>query len=201
MKESNFILHARREFEILKQSCGDNECEKPIILRYEKEIYDILKKVSKEGLSGGSAPYYASIISNSIKHLIMFETMSPLTGEDNEWNDISDYCNGKKSWQNNRNSAVFKWSNGKYTYNDAVIFKNQNGICYSGSAELPDGSSFPKLYIKSFPFEPKTFYIDVYDWEVDKDDENIEKEGSGWWRSRVVDVNQLKEVFEYYDKE
>jgi hypothetical protein len=46
-----------------------------------------------------------------------------------------------------------------------------------------------KGYIKSFPFTPKTFYIDVKDVEVAKDD----------WESFVVDPSQLDEVREYYD--
>jgi len=46
-----------------------------------------------------------------------------------------------------------------------------------------------KCYIKSFPFTPKSFYIDVRDVEVEKDD----------WESFVVDTKQLDEVKEYYD--
>jgi hypothetical protein len=45
-------------------------------------------------------------------------------------------------------------------------------------------------YVKSFPFVPKTFYIDVRDVEVAKDD----------WESFVIDPSQLEEVWEYYDK-
>ena len=44
-------------------------------------------------------------------------------------------------------------------------------------------------YIKSFPFIPKTFYVDVIDVEVEKDD----------WESFVRDVEQLNEVRLYYN--
>jgi hypothetical protein len=46
-------------------------------------------------------------------------------------------------------------------------------------------------HIKSFPFTPKTFYIDVRDVEIAKDD----------WESFIVDPSQLEEVWKYYDKE
>ena len=45
-------------------------------------------------------------------------------------------------------------------------------------------------YIKSFPFEPKTFYIDVIEEEVAKDD----------WEMYLKDPKQLEKVWEYYDK-
>jgi len=48
-----------------------------------------------------------------------------------------------------------------------------------------------KMYIKSIPFEPKTFYIDVIDEEVEHDD----------WEMYVKYPKQLEEVYKYYDKE
>jgi hypothetical protein len=47
-----------------------------------------------------------------------------------------------------------------------------------------------KAYVKSFPFVPKTFYIDTQDVEVEKDD----------WESFVVDPSQLNEIWDYYDQ-
>lgn len=57
----------------------------------------------------------------------------------------------------------------------------------SGNKELKQNC---RAYIKSFPFTPKTFTIDVIDEEVAKDD----------WEMYIKDANQLKEVYEYYDK-
>jgi len=57
-------------------------------------------------------------------------------------------------------------------------------------------------YIKSFPFEPKTFVIDVDEKEYRKlkDGTLVEEDGGGWRESRVKDPKQLEEVWEYYDR-
>jgi hypothetical protein len=44
--------------------------------------------------------------------------------------------------------------------------------------------------IKGFPFTPKTFYIDVLEEEIEKDD----------WIMWCKDPSQLNEVWEYYKK-
>lgn len=46
-------------------------------------------------------------------------------------------------------------------------------------------------YIKSFPFEPKTFYIDVIEEEVI----------SGVFIDYCKDESQLEDVWKYYDKD
>jgi len=46
-----------------------------------------------------------------------------------------------------------------------------------------------RQYIKSFPFEPKTFYIDVIEKEISK----------GNWEFIIKDEEQLKEVWNYYE--
>ena len=67
-----------------------------------------------------------------------------------------------------------------------------------GSEETVSSSQ----YIKSFPFEPKTFKITVNEKEYRKmkDGSLIEEEGGGWWESWIKDPKQLDEVWEYYDK-
>jgi hypothetical protein len=47
-----------------------------------------------------------------------------------------------------------------------------------------------RQYVKTWPFEPKTFVIDVDEHEVAPDD----------WEFYVKDANQLQEVFDYYEK-
>jgi hypothetical protein len=50
-----------------------------------------------------------------VTKLAKFEVLSPLTGADDEWNDVSDGL-----WQNNRDSAVFKAKDGCYFINAFV---------------------------------------------------------------------------------
>ena len=85
------------------------------------------------------------------------------------------------------------------------MFKGQNGSCFaSGSVDLPgkarlnNTSIGSRQYINSFPFTPKTFYIDVIQTEWADKNETIKQEGGGWWTSVIKDESQLREVFKYY---
>jgi hypothetical protein len=107
----------------------------------------ILKMVdlfAEEGHSGFSAGYAISIL----QKLLRFEPLSPLTGEDDEWCEVSDGL-----FQNKRLSRVFK--NGKdgqaYDINGRV-FVEPDGVSYT--------SRDSRVYIE-FPYIPKTEYVNV----------------------------------------
>ena len=160
-----------------------------------KAVMELIEVFSKQGHSGMSAPIVADIF----KKLANYEPLGPITGKDEEWSDVRDLGNGKPWYQNKRCSALFKdGKDGRPYYIDAVIKRDQRGVTWSGMAWLSEedykSGNRSKMvgkkgYIKSFPFTPKTFYIDVKDVEVAKDD----------WESFVVDPSQLDEVREYYD--
>ena len=160
-----------------------------------KAVMELIEVFSKQGHSGMSAPIVADIF----KKLANYEPLGPITGKDEEWSDVRDYGKGEPWYQNKRYSAIFKDGKDGRAYSiDAIVKRDQNGTCWSGFAWLSeedyktgDRSKMvgKKGYIKSFPFTPKTFYIDVKDVEVAKDD----------WESFVVDPKQLDEVREYYD--
>lgn len=176
---------AEQEFEILEQKYSD-----AIVLEFKDEILNLVDKFGNSGQTGGSAPYYAEIISSAVKKLCLHETLSELTGEDDEWNDISLYSNEEKGsiFQNNRNSALFKDKNGSY-YINAIKFrsKDENGdYTFTDNCVLYNENKKLKSlqYIKNYPFSPKTFIIDVV------------KNGEYFF---VKDENQLKDVFDYYD--
>lgn len=158
-----------------------------------KAVMELIEIFSKQGHSGMSAPLVADIF----KKLANYEPLRPITGKDDEWNDVSNL--GKTLYQNKRCSGLFKAGKDEQAYYiDAIVKRDQNGTCWSGMAWLSeedyksgDRSKMvgKKGYVKSFPFTPKTFYIDVKDVEVAKDD----------WESFVVDPSQLDEVSNYYD--
>ena len=160
-----------------------------------KAVMELIEVFSKQGHSGMSAPIVADIF----KKLANYEPLGPITGKDEEWSDVRDLGNGKPWYQNKRCSALFKdGKDGRAYYIDAVIKRDQRGVTWSGMAWLNEedwlnGDRSKMIdkrgYVKSFPFTPKTFYIDVKDVEVAKDD----------WESFVVDPSQLDEVREYYD--
>lgn len=158
-------------------------------------VMELIEVFAKQGHSGMSAPYVASIFNKLAK----FEPLIPITGKDEEWSDVRDIGKGEPWYQNKRCSAIFKdGKEGRAYYIDAIVKRDQNGGCWSGFAWLNeedyktgDRSKMvgKKGYIKSFPFTPKTFYIDVKDVEIEKDD----------WESFMVDPSQLDEIKEYYN--
>ena len=192
---SNTKDKAVREFDILEKTVKD-----AIILPFKKEILALVDKFGKSGQSGGSAPYYAEAISQAVKKLCLQNPICDVMGIDEEWVLIND---SSGCYQNNRLTSLFKeGKNGKPYYLDAIVFKSQNGGCYtSGAVSLKNGKTIgSSLCVKKFPFKPKTFYIDVIDTEWADKNETKKREGGGWWTSVVKDEEQLKEVFKYYNK-
>jgi hypothetical protein len=143
---SNLITHAKKELGLIYS-------EEDLKEGYNKLAYDcileLIEVFSKQGHSGFSAPYVA----NMFKTLANFETLTPLTGEDDEWGDISNLGEDPK-YQNIRNGAVFKNSDGSSYYIEAVVWRDSDGDCYT------NGKS--KMNVK-FPLIPKTFYVDSYE--------------------------------------
>jgi len=71
----------------------------------------------------------------------------------------------------------------------------------SNDVRLSDGTFVGSSQnIKSFPFRPKTFYIDVIDTEWADKEGLVKKDGVGWWTSVIKDESQLDKVWEYYDR-
>jgi hypothetical protein len=196
---TNTQLHAKKELEILIANATDPN-NRPIIEEFIPEILALCEKFGNSGQSGGSAPYTAQALSQAIKKLCLQETIAPLTGEDSEWTNVSERGDGTIMFQNNRDGGVFKdGKDGKAYYIDAIIKRTENGSCWSGPLWMSKDDYLTgnkdlmvnkRGYIKSFPFTPKTFYIDVIEEEVAKDD----------WLMYLKDTKQLEEVYEYYDK-
>ena len=121
-------------------------------------VLKLLEVFAEEGHSGSTAPYAINLFTKLAK----FEPIVPLTGEEWEWNNVSE-MSGRETYQNNRCSAVFKQAdrfNGKPYYLDAKVFWNW----YMGD----DGEPFKSYYTSSdslepieFPYTPKTEYVFV----------------------------------------
>ena len=191
---TNCAKHAELELNILfKDGPNDN-----LLFEFRKEIIDLCERFGKSGQSGSSAPYVAEQLSKVVKQLCLHESITPLTGKDWEWEDVS-HLGGNPSFQNKRNSAVFKDSkDGPPYYLDAIVKRMADGGLWSGGfwgseVDMHFGDDNARLtttmYIKSFPFTPKTFFVDV---------EEVEMEGNGPIGVYAKDVDQLKEVYKYY---
>jgi hypothetical protein len=190
---------------------ADEKGEFPIIKEFVPEVKALVKKFADSGQSGGSAPFTTSVILNVIEKLLKQEPLGGVENTEDEWNSLSHFGD-KEGYQNNRLSSVFKeGKDGRPYYLNAIVFRSpgKNYTFTSGSVDLPGlagdkigGKIGSSQYIKSFPFEPKTFVIDVDEKEYRKlkDGTLVEEEGGGWWESWVKNPKQLDEVWEYYDR-
>lgn len=117
-----------------------------------------------------------------LKKLVLFKNITPLTFEDDEW--VKHYS----MYQNKRNSAVFmKETEKKPYYINAIIFKDSDGITYtSGQINISENETIgSSCFIKDKTKDLKPFVVNT----INKED------GSTW----VKDLNELKEVSEYYE--
>lgn len=204
---TNTARFAQRELSILSKLATDPE-DRPLIEPFIPEILALCERFGNSGQSGGSAPYTAGALSQAIKKLLLQEPICPIAGIDEEWVDVAHLGDGSGiMFQNARCSGLFKNSKDVPAwYLDAIVWKTQTGNTWSGTAFMPNerivGETgqehfMPSLkkvgsrqYVKSFPFTPKTFYVDVIEKEVKKDD----------WEFYIKNQHQLDVVFKYYDR-
>ena len=76
-------------------------------------VLRLLDVFCDEGHSGSSAAQSISIF----QRLAFWKPLTPLTGEDDEWNEVGDGL-----WQNRRASDVFKDESGKAWWNRGIVF-------------------------------------------------------------------------------
>ena len=183
---------------------AEEKGETPLVKEFVPEIMALVQKFADSGQSGGSAPFTAGTITEVLKKLLAQEPLGGVENDDDEWGEP---VHGD-TFQNHRLSSVFKESKDSQPYYINAIVFIPEGKEYgytSGSVMMTEGSEetvSSSQYIKSFPFEPKTFKITVNEKEYRKlkDGSLIEEEGGGWWESWIKDPKQLDEVWEYYDK-
>jgi hypothetical protein len=183
---------------------AEEKGETPLVKEFVPEIMALVQKFADSGQSGGSAPFTAGTITEVLKKLLAQEPLGGVENDDDEWGEP---VHGD-TFQNHRLSSVFKESkDSRPYYINAIVFipEGKEYGYTSGSVMMTEGSEetvSSSQYIKSFPFEPKTFKITVNEKEYRKmkDGSLIEEEGGGWWESWIKDPKQLDEVWEYYDK-
>lgn len=118
----------------------------------EKAVLEIVDIFDNQGHSGMSAPLVVGIV----EKLLMFEPLTPLTGEDDEWT-ILDY-EGELYAQNKRCSHVFQRRDGSAYDSEGRVFINQHGVAWTGRDSRID---------IRFPYTPAREYVHV----VEEDDE------------------------------
>lgn len=112
-----------------------------------KDILDIVELFSNQGHSGFSAGYALSVL----ERLLRFKPLAPLTGEPDEWKEVSNGC-----YQNQRCFSVFKDSTGEVTDGDGIIVSDNGGITWFTSGRFKKKITFPYLP----PTHPEKVYIE-----------------------------------------
>ena len=135
----------------------------------DKNVLEILKIFGEQGHSGFSADYAISVL----ERLLRFKPITPLTGDEYEWNDT-----GHGTLQNKRCSSVFKKSDGTCYDTDGIIVSDNGGITWFISGRFRKEVTFPyvvpiqpeKVYIEYTEDVPPGFTGDEYEIITDKPD-------------------------------
>jgi hypothetical protein len=101
--ESNLVIHARQELELLGNGPEIND-----------HVLEIVKIFSRAGHSGSSAFYTIHIL----EQLLSFKNLTPLTDNPDEWIHVAEETWGSPGgvWQNRRNGEAFSNDGGKTYY-------------------------------------------------------------------------------------
>lgn len=124
----SLVKHAEEEFKNLGWP-GDCEMQAEIC----KNIIELLAVFSNQGHSGSTAPYALNLFDK----LARFKTISPLTGDDDEWVLV-----GESHYQNKRDGEVFKNEEGESYWSSGKVFIDPDGCAYT-SAESRVSITFP----------------------------------------------------------
>lgn len=142
---SNILSHAMVELDRIGMT-EDSEDEMNRAMR--KHILHMMNEFAEEGHSGFSASYAISILTR----LMDFKPLSPLTGDEAEWNEV-----GEGHWQNKRKSSVFKDADGTCYDIDGKVFwewyKDEDGKA-SKTYYTSNGSSIPVTFPYTVPDKP-----------------------------------------------
>lgn len=155
---SSLTLFAEEELERI--GMGKNSKDENKLMH--DHIIHMVEEFSKEGHSGFSASYALGILTK----LLDWKPLTPLTGEDSEWNDVSDLANGRQVFQNRRCSRVFKeqledGSFSTYDVNGKVFYpKGKRSQAYTnGNSRVP----------VTFPYTPTIEYVEVDEGDVSRE--------------------------------
>jgi hypothetical protein len=115
---SNLVKHAHYEFAAAGWTDGNGNFNDDMQEAICKHVLKLLEVFSDEHHSGSTAPYAINLFTR----LANYKPIGPLTGEDWEWNEVSERA-GHKCWQNKRASHVFKDENGAYDIDGKVFWE------------------------------------------------------------------------------
>jgi len=133
---SRLVDHAKRELEILGNGPD-----------FDEHILEMVGTFAGAGHSGFSAAYAIEVITKLLK----FEPLSPLTGEESEWESMVEGIS-----LNKRCSRVFKKVNANYMPTEVYdsqgkVFLDKDGLAYTSNESLTS---------ITFPYTPHTEIVE-----------------------------------------
>jgi hypothetical protein len=187
---SKILEHFDNEVRILKEQSEDGGL---LIEPYLKPIRELVEAFSKQGHSGLSAYICSGMLVNAIEKVLNFEAIAPITGDDEEWVEVTDNL-----YQNKRQSGVVKevTEDGENTYfHDGIVWKGE-GKHDTFTGKVQGIKSKVKI---NLPIVPETFFVDVIKEQgVGSDGHYTEDENGNKYHYVVEDIEQLRRVEEYY---
>ena len=149
---NNYEKYAKEEFRAAGWTDANGKFKDEMQEMICEHVLKLLNEFHGEGHSGSTAPYTINLFSK----LANFEPIAPLTGEDWEWSDVSDFS-GKTLYQNKRYSSVFKHGDGTAYDIDGKVFwewaKDEDGLPFK-SYYTGSGSQVPVTFPYVKPKEP-----------------------------------------------
>lgn len=140
---SNLVEWAKNELDRI----GDKDDEMQQLMN--SQILQIVELFASHGHSGFSASYALNIITR----LLDWKPITPLTGDDSEWNEIGD-----NEYQNNRCYSIFK-KNGQAYNVSGKSFSDDGGKTWWTRGGI-DGSRVNITFPYTVPSEPERIFVE-----------------------------------------
>lgn len=152
----NIIEFSENELNLLLKNCKDADAVQ-VQKEINSNIMEIVKLFAQQKYSGFSAGY----VLNIIERLLKYKPLTPLTGEDDEWEEVS-ISDTQKVLQNKRCPQVFKEineTNGVVYDSEGKMFSSDNGHTWWHTSESRVNVTLPY----SVPQSPENVIIDNKD--------------------------------------
>lgn len=120
--------YAKKELERIEKGCKDEE-SLSMQQAIDKNILELINVFSNQHHSGFTATYVIDIL----QRLLHYKPLTSLTGEDDEWEDVTSYGYNTPTFQNKRCSAVFKDDKGAYWVEGKIFSSDLGHTWYTNS--------------------------------------------------------------------
>lgn len=121
------LEHAHTELNI-----ADRDGDLAATPRMRHALLEVIDAFADQGHSGGSASIVGPRVGYVLRQLLAFEPITPLTGADDEWVDITEDMAGRPGLQQNaRCGRVFREGGIAYDI-EAVVYRERGGGGFTG---------------------------------------------------------------------